>query len=125
MRIRTIAGSVLAAAGLMTALTGAASASTPNPAEPSGDAVVVTCEDGEATVRPLTEEERARLKAVRAGDGGSGRADKVRVHVRPPADVDHVHSHGKKIKVLYTGSGPLPAEKARLACGAPAEHRDE
>lgn len=125
MRIRTIAGSVLAAAGLMTALTGAASASTPERGEPSGEAVVVTCEDGKATVRPLTEEERSRLKAVRAGERGSGRADKVRVHVRPPADVDRVPPHGKKIKVLYTGSGPLPTEKARLACGAPSEHRDE
>jgi hypothetical protein len=125
MRIRTIAGSVLAAAGLTAALTGSASASTSGPGEPSGEAVVVTCEDGKATVRPLTEEERARLQAVRAGNGGSGRADKVRVHVRPPADVDHVHPHAKKIKVLYTGSGPLPADKARLVCGAPAEHRDE
>jgi hypothetical protein len=121
MRIRTIAGSVLAAAGLMTVLTGAASASTPDPGEPSGEAVVVTCEDGKATVRPLTDEERAKLKAVRAGE----RAGKVRFHRGSPPDGDHVVPHGKKIKVLYTGSGPLPVEKARLACSASAEHRDE
>jgi hypothetical protein len=133
MRIRTIAGSVLAAAGLMTALTGAASASTPDPGDPSGEAIVVTCEDGKAAVRPLTEDERAMLKAVRAGEGGSAPAGKVGVdpgaprviHVGPPGDVDHDRPHAKRVKVLYAGSERLPGEKARFACAGPGEHLDE
>ncbi|MEN3269151.1 hypothetical protein [Pseudonocardia sp.] len=130
MRIRTIAGSALAAAGLMTALAGAASASTPDPGEPSGEALIVICKDGKATVRPPTEDERARLEAVRAGKAGAERIwiapdSPGAVHVGPADDAFHVPPHGKRVKVLMIGPDPHPGQKAPLACDMPGERPRE
>jgi hypothetical protein len=126
MRIRTIAGSVLAAAGLMTALTGAASASTPDPGEPSGEPVIVLCEDGNTTVRPPTGEEQARLEAVRAGKAGADRIwigpdSPGAVHVGPADDAVHVPPHAKRVKVLMISPDRQPGQKATLACDMPGE----
>jgi hypothetical protein len=126
MRIRTIAGSALAAAGLMTALTGAASASTPDRGEPSGEALIVICEDGKATVRPPTQDERARLEAVQAGKAGADRIwiapdSPGAVHVGPAHDAVHVPPHGKRVKVLMTSPDRQPGQKAAIACDLPGE----
>jgi hypothetical protein len=64
MRIRTIAGAVLAAAGLTAALTGAASASTPALA-PSDEGVIITCRDGKPVERELAEADRQRIEELR------------------------------------------------------------
>jgi hypothetical protein len=75
MRIRTLAAATLVAAGLSVTLTGAASASPPDEPPPGG--FIVTCEDGEAKVRPLTEEERAEIKEMRARAVEAGQDGKV------------------------------------------------
>jgi hypothetical protein len=64
VRMRTIAGSALAAAGLTVTLTGAASASTPALA-PAGDGKIITCRDGKPVERELTDEDRRRIEELR------------------------------------------------------------
>jgi hypothetical protein len=103
-------------------LTGAAGASTP---EPSGEAVIVTCEDGKAKVRPATEEDRARLEAVRAGEAEPGA--RVKWSTLPPGakvvtpaegDVafEDLPPDAKRVKVLHAGPGGKPGEKMMFAC---------
>lgn len=77
MRIRTIAGAALAAAGLTVTLTGAASASTLALA-PAGDGKIITCRDGKPVERRLTDEDRERTEELRkrAADSPDG---KVRI----------------------------------------------
>ena len=64
MRMRTIAGSALVAAGLTVTLTGAANASTPA-LTPAGDGKVITCRDGKPVEREPTDEERRRIEELR------------------------------------------------------------
>ena len=64
MRMRTIAGAALAAAGLTVTLTGAAGASTPALA-PAGDAQIITCRDGRPVERELTDEDWQRIEELR------------------------------------------------------------
>lgn len=70
MRMRTITGATLAAGALTATLTGAASAGTPADAPP-GDAVIVTCRDGERTERRVTGADRERIEEMRERAGGS------------------------------------------------------
>jgi hypothetical protein len=65
MRMRTITGAVLAAAGLTLTLTGAASASTPA-VPPPGDGKIIICKDGEVVEREPTEADRKRIEELRA-----------------------------------------------------------
>jgi hypothetical protein len=80
VRIRTIAGSAIAAAGLTVTLTGAASASTPA-LTPAGDGKIITCRDGKPVEREPTDEERRRIEELRkrAAESPNG---KVRVEDR-------------------------------------------
>jgi hypothetical protein len=64
VRIRTIAATVLAAAGLTATLTGAASPSNLTLA-PAGDGKIITCRDGRPVERELTDEDRRRIEELR------------------------------------------------------------
>ena len=98
--MRSITAAVLVAGGLSVTLTGAAWAGEPD--DDDRDVVIVTCVDGEAVVRELSEEERERLRARPAP------ADGVRVQRARPAE---------------PGVRPLPAEPGEppeVACPAEA-----
>ena len=64
MRMRTIAGTALAAAGLTATLTGAASPNNLTLA-PAGDGKIITCRDGRPVERELTDEDRKRIEELR------------------------------------------------------------
>ena len=64
MRMRTIAGTALAAAGLTATLTGAASPSNLALAH-AGDGKIITCRDGRPVERELTDEDRKRVEELR------------------------------------------------------------
>ena len=126
MRIRTLAAAALAAAGLSVTLTGAAGAATPQDPPPA-DVHVVTCEDGRAGVRPITEEERAKFEEMRKRAIEKGMIAKRTVDER-------VAEKGSRPVVVFTtppgGKGEragrvvlddrIPAEKLTAVCAARA-----
>ncbi len=72
MQNRHLAAVVLAAAVLSIGLTGVASAATAETGDPPGEGVIVTCVDGVATTRPVTDADREKVEAMRERAGGSG-----------------------------------------------------
>ncbi|OLT21128.1 hypothetical protein BJF78_08775 [Pseudonocardia sp. CNS-139] len=102
MRIRTLAGAALVAAGLSVTLTGAAGATPSHDTPPEADVLVVRCEDGNVVTRPLTDDERARLKEVRARVEAGG----------IPAGVAHPVP-GQEVRVVVVEGRPVDVEKIR------------